>query len=94
MPGPVVDGQVFGALFAELVQDAFGPECFVRELSFTFRNLMYAGETVRCEGTVTAVEDDRVTVDLTATILGDERRAASPARAVVLLGVIDGPGAS
>jgi acyl dehydratase len=98
VPGPVVDGQVFGALFAELVQDAFGPDCFVRELSFTFRNLMYAGETVLCEGTVTAVEDDRVTVELTATILGGDERparpAARPARALVLLGVIDGPGAS
>lgn len=98
VPAPVVDGQVFGALFAELVQDAFGPESFVRELSFTFRNLMFAGETVRCEGTVAAVEDRRVTVDLSATILGSDARparpAASPARAVVLLGVVDGPGAS
>jgi acyl dehydratase len=95
VPGPVVDGQVFGALFAELVQDAFGPDCFVRELSFTFRNLMFAGETVRCEGTVSAVEGDRVTVDLSATILGaEERPAAKPARALVLLGVADGPGAA
>jgi acyl dehydratase len=96
VPAPVVDGQVFGALFAELVQDAFGPECFVRELSFTFRNLMFAGETVRCEGTVAAVDGDRVTVDLTATILGGSRPsrpAAAPARALVLLGVVDGPGA-
>jgi acyl dehydratase len=96
VPAPVVDGQVFGALFAELVQDAFGPECFVRELSFTFRNLMFAGETVRCEGTVAAVDGDRVTVDLTATILGGSRPsrpAAQPARALVLLGVVDGPGA-
>jgi acyl dehydratase len=96
LPGPVVDGQVFGALFAELLQDALGPKCFVHELSFTFRNLMFAGETVRCEGTVAAVAGDRVTVDLTATILaggrGPQRPAATPARATVLLGVADGPG--
>jgi acyl dehydratase len=98
LPGPVVDGQVFGALFAELLQDALGPDCFVHELSFTFRNLMFAGETVRCVGTVTAIDGDRVTVDLTATILasdhGPERPAARPAAATVLLGVIDGPGAA
>jgi len=98
VPGPVVDGQLFGALFAELLQDAFGPRCFVHELSFTFRNLMFAGETVRCEGTVASVSDDRVTVDLTATILdgphGPRRPAAQPARATVLLGVADGPGAA
>ena len=97
VPGPVVDGQVFGALFVELVQDALGPRCFVRELSFTFRNLMFAGETVRCTGTVTEVADDRVSVEMTATILasdhGPERAAAAPARAVVLIGTADGPGA-
>jgi acyl dehydratase len=98
MPGPVVDGQVFGALFVELVQDALGPACFVHELSFTFRNLMFAGETVRCTGTVAAVDGDRVAVDLTATILasahGPQRPAAQPASATVLLAVVDGPGAA
>ena len=97
VPGPVVDGQVFGAYFVELCQDAFGPQSFVRELSFTFRNLMFAGETVRVEGTVTEVADDRAVVEMTATILasdfGPERAAAKPARAVVLLGTPDGPGA-
>ncbi len=96
VPGPVVDGQVFGALFAELIQDALGPQCFVHELSFTFRNLMFAGETVRCTGTVTEASEERAVVELSATILaselGEERPAAAPARAVVLLGTADGPG--
>lgn len=96
VPAPVVDGQVFGALFTELLQDALGPRCFVRELAFTFRNLMFAGETVRCAGTVTEVSADGVRVELTATILasqfGPERAAAAPASALVLLGVADGPG--
>lgn len=94
VPGPVVDGQVFGALFVELAQDWLGPVCFVQKLSFTFRNLMFAGETVRIAGTIAALSDDRVEVDLTATILasdyGPERAAAKPARATVLLGRIDG----
>lgn len=97
VPGPVVDGQVFGALFVELLQDELGPQSFVRELSFTFRNLMFAGETVRCEATVAEVHDDRMVVDLSATILashyGPERPASSPARALVLLETADGPGA-
>jgi len=97
VPGPVVDGQLFGALFVELIQDSLGPQTFVRELSFSFRNLMFAGETVRCEGTVVDVAHDRCVVDLKATILasdlGPERPAAAPAHAVVLLGTPDGPGA-
>ncbi|WP_326554358.1 MaoC/PaaZ C-terminal domain-containing protein [Micromonospora sp. NBC_01813] len=98
VPGPVVDGQVFGALFVELVQDALGPYCFVQQLSFTFRNLMFAGETVRCTGTVAKVDGDRIEVELAAVIAasdyGPERPAARPARAVVLLGTADGPGAT
>ncbi|MFF0255701.1 MaoC/PaaZ C-terminal domain-containing protein [Micromonospora zamorensis] len=97
VPGPVVDGQVFGALFVELLQDALGPRCFVHELSFTFRNLMFAGETVRCEATVVEVDADRIRVELSATILaseyGPQRPAARPAHATVLLGTADGPGA-
>jgi acyl dehydratase len=98
VPGPVVDGQVFGALFVEQLQDWLGPQSFVRSLDFSFRNLMFAGETVRLEGTVTEASDDRITVSLTATILqsnyGPERAAAAPARATVLLGTPDGPGAA
>lgn len=94
LPAPVVDGQVFGAFFASDLEAWLGPDCFVEELSFTFRNLMYAGETVRIGGTVTAVDGDRVSVELHATVLAsalaDERPAVAPAAAVVRLGRVDG----
>ena len=97
LPAPIVDGQVYGAYFVLLLQDWLGPRCFVRTLDFSFRNLMFAGETLRCEGTVTAVEGDEVTVDLVATIVArdgaPDRAAAAPARALVLLGTADGPAA-
>jgi acyl dehydratase len=97
LPAPIVDGQVYGAWFVQMLQDWLGPECFVRMLEFSFRNLMFAGETLRCEGTVTAVDDDEVTVGLTATVVGRDgavdRVAAAPASAVVLLGRADGPAA-
>jgi acyl dehydratase len=95
LPAPVVDGQAFGALFVKQLQDWLGPWCFVHTLEFRYRNLMYADETVRITGEVTAVEDARVDVAMTATILaserGDERPAVSPATALVLLGQADGP---
>jgi acyl dehydratase len=62
LPAPVVDGQVFGALLAEQVQDWLGPSCFVTRLWFRFASLVFAGETVRCEATVSAVDGDLVTV--------------------------------
>ncbi len=93
LAGPVVDGQVFGALFVELLQDALGPRAFVHELEFSFRNLMFAGETVRCTAAVSAASGSRLEVELLATILasdfGAERIASGPARAVVLLDSID-----
>ena len=98
LPGPVVDGQVFGALLVEMLQDWLGPQCFVQRIDFTFRNLMFAGESVRCEGEVTAVAEDDSWVDVTMTVptLGaggrDERFAVKPASARALLGRADGTG--
>ncbi|WP_104106790.1 MaoC/PaaZ C-terminal domain-containing protein [Nocardioides sp. 616] len=96
LPAPMVDGQVFGALLVEQLQDWLGPQSFVRELSFTFKNLVFAGETVRCEGEVTAASAGRLEVDLRVVVVAEDgsvdRLAAGGARAVVLLGQADGPG--
>ncbi len=59
LPGPIVDGQVYGALLVEMLQDWLGPQSFVHELEFTFRNLVFAGETLRCGGVVTSVDAER-----------------------------------
>lgn len=95
LSAPVVDGQAFGALFVKALQDWLGPRCFVTALDMTYRNLMFAGETVRIGGTVTAVDGADVTVALTATIaasaFGAERPAVAPASAVVAVDRIDGP---
>ena len=98
LPGAIVDGQVFGALLVEMLQDWLGPQSFVQSIDFTFRNLMFAGESVRCEGHVTDVALDGSWVDVTMTVttLGtdgrDDRFAVKPASARVLLGRADGTG--
>ncbi|NPC97690.1 MaoC/PaaZ C-terminal domain-containing protein [Nocardioides sp. zg-DK7169] len=102
LPGPIVDGQVYGALLVEMLQDWLGPQSFVHELEFTFRNLVFVGERLRCTGTVTEVsgeeQDRRVTVEMKVVVVAEDgtdgRAAAAPAKAVVLLGTPDGPGAS
>ncbi|MTK05067.1 MaoC/PaaZ C-terminal domain-containing protein [Micromonospora sp. CP22] len=94
LPGPIVDGQVFGALLVEQLQDWLGPKSFVHRLDFTFRNLVFAGETVRCEGTVTEAGYERIVCDLRVVVVGSAARTAvAPASATVLLGRADGPGA-
>ncbi|TDC98236.1 MaoC/PaaZ C-terminal domain-containing protein [Actinomadura sp. 7K507] len=96
LPGLVVDGQVFGALLVEQIQDWLGPQCFVRTLDFNFKALVFAEETVRCEGTVTEAGDGYLDLDLRVVVVGDDgetdRVAVAPARARVLLGTADGPG--
>jgi len=97
LPGPVVDGQVFGALLVEQLQDWLGPDCFVQTLTLTFRNLVFAEETVRCSGAVTALGENWVELDLRVDVVSADgsvdRSAVAPAGARVLLGTADGPGA-
>ncbi|MEO5608300.1 MAG: MaoC/PaaZ C-terminal domain-containing protein [Ornithinibacter sp.] len=88
LPAPVVDGQVFGALLVEQLQDHFGPDAFVKELSFRFANLVFAGESVRCESVVSAHDGDRIELDCRVVAIaadGQERAAVAPASAVVQL---------
>lgn len=83
LAAPVVDGQVFGALLVEQAQDALGEGAFVRRLRFRLKDLVYAGETVRCGSQVSAVEK----LDGGATLLGltaSVRTVGENARAVVV----------
>lgn len=82
LPAPVVDGQLFGALLAAMLLDALGDRADLTALSFRFKNLVFAGETVRC--TASVVEDDGVVVrlDCRVDVLGaDARPAVAPASA-------------
>ena len=82
---PVVDGQLFGALLAEMVLDWAGEGATLTKLSFRFKNLVFAGETVRCTGTVTSEDGDTVSIDCQVEVVGpDARIAVAPASAEVL----------
>ena len=83
---PVVDGQMFGALITQQLQDWFGPRARLLGLRFRFKNLVHAGETIRCSATVTAVEDGVVSVDCRIDVIGENARVAvAPASAEVRL---------
>ncbi|MEO6821103.1 MAG: MaoC/PaaZ C-terminal domain-containing protein [Candidatus Nanopelagicales bacterium] len=90
LPAPVVDGQLFGALLAEQLQDWLGPAAVLRRLHFRFKNLVFAGETVRCTATVAVVDavggGTLVTVTSQVDVLGTQGRiAVAPAGAEVLI---------
>lgn len=84
-PAAVVDGQLLGALLAEMLQDWLGPRAVLRSLQFRFKNLVFAGETVRCHGQVSAVVPDPdgdgelVTLDCAVDVLDASGGVARPA---------------
>lgn len=55
LAAPIVDGQMLGALLSEALIDWLGPRVFIRTLSFRLRAMAFAGDTLQCEGEVTAV---------------------------------------
>jgi acyl dehydratase len=81
---PVVDGQVFGAYLAIAVREWFGPDAVITALSFRFKSLVFAGETIRCVGTVTHEEPGKVQLDLRVEADGG-RIAVAPASAALTL---------
>ncbi|MFF3669388.1 MaoC/PaaZ C-terminal domain-containing protein [Microtetraspora malaysiensis] len=79
---PVVDGQMLGAFLAEQVQDSLGPAARLRRLRFRLTAMVFAGETVRVTGVVTAVDGERVTIEQWAAVA--DRVAATGVAEVAL----------
>jgi acyl dehydratase len=77
LSGPLVDGQMLGALLAEQALDWAGPAAQVRRMAFRFRAMVFAGDTVSVVGEVESVEGSRVRV-LQRVLVG-ERVAVEPA---------------
>jgi acyl dehydratase len=82
MGSPVVDGQMLGALMAKHAMDHLGPRAFITKLGFRLRSAVVAGDTVRVEGEVIAVEPNLVT--LNQRVLVGDRLAADGSAAVRL----------
>jgi acyl dehydratase len=81
LPAPVVDGQVLGALLAEQLLGWAGPAWRLAALDFRFANLVFAGETVRCELEVTDRDERRIAVAGRVVVVEDGRAAVSTASA-------------
>ena len=70
LPGPVVDGQMLGALMAEQLLDHFGSGAFITRLSIRYRSLMLAGDAVRIEAKVSDGGDGLMHALQTLTVGG------------------------
>lgn len=78
---PLVDGQMLGALMASQLMRHFGPGAFITALSFRFRAMVFAGDTVRCEAEIVADDGTTARVDV-RVMCGDTLAAAGEATVV------------
>lgn len=81
LPGPLVDGQMLGALLARHALEWAGPRARIRRMRFRFASMVFAGDVVRCESTVTAVtrRPGGLEVSLAQRVLVGERAAIDEA---------------
>ena len=57
---PVIDGQMYGALFARVAMRWAGPRGFISHMSLRMKSMSFAGDTLRAEGSVTEVNGNMV----------------------------------
>jgi acyl dehydratase len=90
LPGPIVDGQMMGALLAEMLIAWLGPRAFIRRLSFRLRGMVFAGDTVRCEGEVSGrnCENGHDVLSVAMRIRVAERIVVEPAHAEIILDAV------
>lgn len=74
LPGAIVDGQAFGALLARAALEWAGPRAFITRMSFKMKSMAFAGDTLRAEGEITAVNER--TVILAQRLMNAGRLAA------------------
>jgi len=65
---PVVDGQVFGAYFATQALTAFPAGHWIQSMSFRFRSMVFANDTVEIVGVVSVVDSGITTIEHTAMV--------------------------
>jgi acyl dehydratase len=68
--GPVIDGQMYGALFARVAMQWAGPRAFITHMALRMKSMAFAGDTLRAEGSVTEVADNVVVLTQRLTSAG------------------------
>ena len=63
LPGVIIDGQAFGALFARAALQWAGPRAFLWKMSLRMKSMAFAGDTLRAEGSVTSADGGVVVLE-------------------------------
>ena len=62
LPAPIVDGQMLGALLAKHAMGSAPEGTRVTRMSFRFKAMVFAGDTIRCTGEVESSEGRKVRI--------------------------------
>jgi acyl dehydratase len=62
LPAPIVDGQMLGALLAKHALGSAPEGARVTHMSFRFKAMVFAGDTVRCTGEVASSDGRKVRI--------------------------------
>lgn len=75
LPGVLIDGQVYGAIFAKLANGWAGPGAFLSNMGLRMKSMAFAGDTLRATGEVKSVDaiDGAHRVQLEQRLLCGER---------------------
>lgn len=78
LPGTLVDGQAFGAVFARAAQDWAGPRAFIMRHSLKMKSMAFAGDHLVAVGEVTALRaaDGAVVATLAQRLMNGDKVAA------------------
>lgn len=60
---PVIDGQMYGAIFARVAMRWAGPRAFITKMSLRMKSMAFAGDTLRAEGSVSSVNEATVVLE-------------------------------
>mgnify|MGYP003311323836 CR=1 FL=1 len=72
LPAPVIDGQIYGALFAKQAVGWLGPRAFEQRMGNRMRSKAYSDATLRTEGEVSEVRSEE-----TAKVIVVQQRLTS-----------------
>lgn len=83
-PGVVVQGPMFGAYLAQMLQEWAGRGARLTRLTYSNRRPAFAGDALTCRGRVSAKRDEGV-VDLEVWVENAAGEVCTPGTAVVVL---------
>jgi acyl dehydratase len=70
---PVIDGQMYGALFARIAIRWAGPRALITKMSLRMKAMAFAGDTLRAEGAVVSIEGNGDVVIVEQRLMNGER---------------------